>query len=107
MLVPTRNAALRRGLDEWFEQEAIRPHLAGEFEDSALMKVFGQGTGVAFPAPAVIAADVCRFYGVREIGRTSAVRERYYAISAERRLKHPGVLAITSAARDELFVARS
>ena len=54
------------------------------------MKVFGQGTGVAFPAPAVIAADVCRFYGVREIGRTSAVRERYYAISAERRLKHPG-----------------
>ena len=107
MLVPTRNAALRRSLDEWFEQEGLRPHLAGEFEDSALMKVFGQGTGVAFPAPAVIAADVCRFYGVREIGRTSAVRERYYAISAERRLKHPGVLAITSAARDELFVARS
>ena len=107
MLVPTRNAALRRGLDEWFEQEGLRPHFAGEFEDSALMKVFGQGTGVAFPAPAVIAADVCRFYGVREIGRTSAVRERYYAISAERRLKHPGVLAITSAARDELFAARS
>ena len=67
------------------------------------MKVFGQGTGVAFPAPAVIADDVRRLYGVREIGRTSAVRERYYAISAERRLKHPGVLAITSAARDEVF----
>jgi LysR family transcriptional activator of nhaA len=67
------------------------------------MKVFGQRTGVAFPAPAAIADDVCRLYGVREIGRTSAVRERYYAISAERRLKHPGVLAITSAARDEVF----
>lgn len=107
MLVPTANAALRRGLEEWFERENLRPHLAGEFEDSALMKVFGQGTGVAFPAPAVIAADVCRFYGVKEIGRTSAVRERYYAISAERRLKHPGVLAITSAARDELFGAPS
>ena len=103
LLVPTANAALRRSLEEWFEREGLRPHFAGEFEDSALMKVFGQGTGVAFPAPAVIAADVCRFYGVREIGRTSAVRERYYAISAERRLKHPGVLAITSAARDELF----
>jgi LysR family transcriptional activator of nhaA len=60
---------------------------------------------VAFPAPAVIAADVCRLYGVREIGRTSAVRERYYAISVERRVKHPGVLAITSAARDEVFGA--
>ena len=103
LLVPTVNAALRRALDEWFEGEDLRPRLAGEFEDSALMKAFGQGTGAVFPAPAAIAADVCRFYGVREIGRTSAVRERYYAISAERRLKHPGVLAITSAARDEVF----
>jgi LysR family transcriptional activator of nhaA len=105
MLVPTPNAALRRSLDEWFERENLRPRIAGEFEDSALLKVFGQGTGAMFPAPAVIARDVCRFYGVREVGRTSAVRERYYAISAERRLKHPGVLAITSAARDELFAA--
>jgi LysR family transcriptional activator of nhaA len=105
LLVPTANAALRRALDEWFEKEDLRPRLAGEFEDSALMKVFGQRTGVVFPAPAVIAADVCRWYGVREVGRTSAVRERYYAISAERRLKHPGVLAITSAARDEVFAA--
>jgi LysR family transcriptional activator of nhaA len=103
LLVPTTNAALRRGLDAWFEREALRPRLAGEFEDSALMKVFGQATGLVFPAPAVIAPDVCRLYGVREIGRTSAVRERYYAISAARRLKHPGVLAITGAARDELF----
>jgi LysR family transcriptional activator of nhaA len=77
--------------------------VAGEFEDSALMKVFGHGAGVAFPAPAVIERDVCRFYGVRVIGRTDVVRERYYAISAERRLKHPGVLAITSAAREKLF----
>jgi LysR family transcriptional activator of nhaA len=103
LLVPTANAALRRALDEWFEKEELRPRLAGEFEDSALMKAFGQGTGVVFPAPAAIAADVCRLYRVREIGRTAAVRERYYAISAERRLKHPGVLAITGAARDALF----
>jgi LysR family transcriptional activator of nhaA len=105
LLVPTANAALRRALDEWFGKEDLRPRLAGEFEDSALMKAFGQGTGMVFPAPAAIAADVCRLYGVREVGRTSAVRERYYAISAERRLKHPGVLAITSAARDEVFAA--
>jgi LysR family transcriptional activator of nhaA len=105
LLVPTANAALRRALDEWFEKEDLRPRLAGEFEDSALMKVFGQGAGVVFPAPAAIAADVCRLYSVREIGRTPAVRERYYAISAERRLKHPGVLAITSAARDEVFAS--
>jgi LysR family transcriptional activator of nhaA len=103
MLLPTANTALRRDLDEWFEAEGVRPRVAGEFEDSALMKVFGREAGLAFPAPAAIEADVSRFYGVRLIGRTSAVRERYYAISAERRVKHPGVLAITSAAREEVF----
>jgi LysR family transcriptional activator of nhaA len=106
VLLPTINTALRHALDEWFDKEHLRPRVVGEFEDSALMKVFGHSAGVAFPAPAAIEADVCRFYGVRVIGRTSAVRERYYAISAERRLKHPGVLAITSAARDELFTLR-
>lgn len=103
MLVPTTNTAIRRGLDDWFEREGLRPRVVGEFEDSALMKVVGHGAGVAFPAPAAIAADVCRFYGVGVVGRTDAVRERFYAISVERRLTHPGVLAITSAAREDVF----
>jgi LysR family transcriptional activator of nhaA len=106
VLLPTINTALRHALDEWFDEEHLRPRVVGEFEDSALVKVFGHAAGVVFPSPAAIEADVCRFYGVRVIGRTSAVRERYDAISAERRLKHPGVLAITSAARDELFTSR-
>jgi LysR family transcriptional activator of nhaA len=103
MLIPTPNTAVRRGLDAWFDDVRVRPRILGEFEDSALMKAFGQGMGAVFPASAAIARDICRFYGVRVIGRTDAVRERYYAISAERRLTHPGVLAITSAARDEVF----
>jgi LysR family transcriptional activator of nhaA len=103
MLLPTGNAALRRALDGWFDRENLQPVLKGEFEDSALMKVFGQSTGLLFPAPSVITDDVCRLYDVKVVGVTSAVRERYYAISAERRLKHPGVLAITTAARDSLF----
>lgn len=103
MLLPTDNTGLRRALDDWFEKENIRPRVVGEFEDSALMKVFGQAAGMVFPAPAAIGKDLCRFYGVRAIGRTAAVRDRYYAISAERRLKHPGVLAITSAARGDVF----
>jgi LysR family transcriptional activator of nhaA len=105
MLLPTLNTPLRRSLDEWFEKEAIRPNIAGEFEDSALMKVFGQGAQAVFPAPAAIERDICRFYGVRVVGRTKAVRERYYALSVERRLKHPGVIAITNAARDDLFTS--
>jgi LysR family transcriptional activator of nhaA len=103
VVLPTGNTALRRGLDEWFDRQQVRPNVTGEFEDSALMKVFGQGGEAAFPAPAAIGDDICRFYGVRVIGRTNAVRERYYAISVERRLKHPGVIAITSAAREEVF----
>ena len=106
MLLPTGNAALRRALDGWFERENLQPVIKGEFEDSALMKVFGQSTGLLFPGPSVISDDVCRLYEVRMVGVTAAVRERYYAISAERRLKHPGVLAITTAARDSLFSER-
>ncbi len=103
MVVSTVNTALRRDLDEWFDAIGVRPAIIGEFEDPALMKVFGAESGAVFPAPFAIAKDVCRVYRVRLVGRTDAVRERYYAISAERRLTHPGVLAITSAARDGLF----
>ena len=103
VLVPTTNSPLRRALDEWFDEERITPRIVGEFEDSALMQVFGQAAGCVFPAPSAIAADVSRFHGVRAIGRLNDVRERYYVISPERRLKHPGVLAITSVARDQLF----
>jgi LysR family transcriptional activator of nhaA len=100
VLLPTMNTALRRSLDEWFERKNLRPNVVGEFEDSALMSVFGQAASAVFPAPAVIGREVSRLYGVRLVGRVDAVRERYYAISVERRLKHPGVLAITSAARE-------
>jgi len=67
------------------------------------MKVFGAEYGAVFPAPFAIADDICRVYKVALVGRTDGVKERYYAISAERRLRHPGVLAITSAAREKLF----
>lgn len=103
VVLPTSNTALRRSIDQWFEKEGVRPRIAGEFEDAALMNVFGEGAQAAFPGPAAIEKDICRLYGVRVIGRSSAVRERYYAVSVERRLKHPGVIAITSAAREEVF----
>lgn len=103
MLLPTSNTPLRRDIDDWLEKQDLRPRVLGEFEDTALMKVFAQGAPAVFPAPAAIEQDICRFYEVKVVGRTSAVRERYYAISAERRLKHPGVVAITSAAREEVF----
>ena len=103
MLVPTKKTAVRRDLEQWFFAEDIRPRIVGEFEDTALMKVFGQDGVGLFPAPTVIENEVCRQYKVRVVGRIDAVRERYYAISVERRLKHPAVLAICEAARKKIF----
>jgi LysR family transcriptional activator of nhaA len=102
-LFPTDNAALRRSLDQWFDSQGIRPRVVGEFQDSALMKVFGQAGRGVFAAPSVIEAEVRRQYGVRLIGRTDHVRERFYAISVERKIKHPAVAAICEAAHQKLF----
>jgi len=105
LLVPFEHTSLRRSLQHWFDELSIRPLITGEFQDSALMKIFGQaGIGV-FPGPTVIEDEICRHYGVSLVGRTDTVVERYYAISVERRLKNPAVVAISEAARGELFSA--
>lgn len=103
ILLPTPSTAMRRALDQWMEAEDVRPRVLGEFDDSALMKAFGQLGTAVFPAPSAIAAEVVRQYRVQPVGRVKTIRERYYAISAERRVKHPGVLAITEAAKNEVF----
>jgi LysR family transcriptional activator of nhaA len=103
-LLPTAGTTLRRSLDQWFEEQGIRPRLVGEMEDSALVKVFGaSGTGL-FPAPSVIEKEIRRQYGVRPLGEIEGVRERFYAISVERKLKNPAVIAISESARERLFV---
>ncbi len=102
-LLPTENTTLRRSLEQWFAAHAVRPTAVGEFEDSALLMVFGQaGLGV-FAAPSIIEAEIRRQFRVHRIGRTEDVRERFYAISVERKLKHPAVIAISEAARRKLF----
>lgn len=106
MLLPTANTALRRSLDQWFQDHGVRPRVVAEFEDSALLKVFGQHGHGIFPAPSVLGSEVCQHYGVREIGTAEAVLERFYVISAERRIKHPAIAAITDAARERVFGAR-
>ena len=70
-LLPAPNTALRRGIDEWCAKQDLRLRVIGEFEDTALMKVFGQAVPAVFPAPAAIEQDICKFYGVRVVGRTS------------------------------------
>jgi LysR family transcriptional activator of nhaA len=105
MLLPGEGTVLRRQLEEWFQRISVRPAIAGEFDDGALMKVFGEnGVGV-FVGPTAIAAEIRRQYRVRAIGELDGVRERFYAISYERRIRHPAVVAIAEAARTDVFHA--
>jgi LysR family transcriptional activator of nhaA len=103
LLIPGKEAAVRSPLMRWFDIHQIRPRIVGEFDDSALMQAFGQaGTGI-FIAPSVMADEVRRAHGVIVIGETDEVTEQFYAISMERRLTHPAVVAINDAAQKELF----
>ena len=103
VLLPGSEVALRRDLDAWFDQCGVTPHVVAEFDDSALLKAFGEAALGAFPAPTAIANEVSSMYHSRSLGEIEQVEETFYAISPERKLRHPAVLAITERARDELF----
>jgi LysR family transcriptional activator of nhaA len=103
MLLPVNTSALRRRLDDWFEARDLRPRVIAEFDDSALLKAFGEAGIGLFPAPTAIARQVERMYGARRIGEVEGVQETYYAISPERKIKHPATLKITESARARLF----
>lgn len=102
MLLPGDNTVVHGQLMQWFDEQNIRPRITGEFDDSALMKVFGQGGAGVFIAPTPIADEVKKQYAVDIIGETDAVNKQFYAISVERKISHPAVAAITETAREWL-----
>lgn len=97
-LLPMEGSSMRRSLEQWFDRHQVRPVIVGEFQDSALLKVFGQAGAGIFPVASAVEKDVRDHYGAAVIGRTTEIVERFYAISVERRLKHPAVVAISEAA---------
>jgi len=104
ILLPSSGTQLRSGIDQWLDKHRIHPRMIADFDDSALMKVFGQEGAGIFIAPAAIEAEVEWQYQVAAIGQTDEVKERFYAISVERRVTHPVVSAVVEAARESLFV---
>lgn len=101
-LLPHDGAPLRGALERWFADSSVRPRIVGEFDDPALLTVFAQaGVGV-FAAPSVFEAQVRRQSGLRLVGRVEEMRERFYAITLDRKLTHPAVVAVCEAARDWL-----
>lgn len=105
MLIQGANASIRQQLEGWLTRHQIHPRIIGEFDDGALMTAFGrEGRGV-FMGPAVLEAETVAQYGVEVIGRSSELVEEFFAVSIERRITHPCVVAITDAARGQLFSA--
>lgn len=102
MLLPTRNNALRGRLDQWFELQGIRPDVVGEFEDSALLKTFGRASLGLFPAPSALAADIQAQFNAIPVGEISQVREQFFAISTELKIRHPAVEAILNSRQGRL-----
>ncbi len=107
MLMPTASSALRRVLDLWFDREQVMPRVMAEIEDRALMRAlmkdFGEAGAGVFTAPHAVDEDVLSKDGVEVVGRVNDVKERFYAISAARRIKHPAVSMITERVRAGIF----
>jgi len=103
MYLPAEHAALRRSLEQYFASAGITPLVLGEIDDSALLKTFAASGRAAIAVPSVIGADVARMYRLKLIGQAQGIRERYYAISIERKLRNPAVRAICENARRGLF----
>jgi len=103
ILLPSSGNQLRSGIDLWLDRQRIHPRLIAEFDDSALMKSFGQEGAGIFIAPAAIEAEVERQYQVKSIGLIDEVKEHFYAISVERRITHPVVSILFENARESLF----
>jgi LysR family transcriptional activator of nhaA len=94
LLVPGEGTAMRGHLMRWLSTQQLSPRIVGEFDDSALMNAFGQGGSGIFPAPTIVADELCRQHDVAIVGTTETVSEHFYAISVARRISHPAVLAI-------------
>jgi len=103
LLLPSSGNQLRSEIDQWLDKHRLHPRMIAEFDDSALMKAFGQEGAGIFIAPAAIEAEVEWQYQVTSIGQIDEVKERFYAISVERRVTHPVVSAVMEAARESLF----
>ena len=107
MLLPGDKTSMQALLDRWFSKCQIHPHIIGKFDDSALMKAFGKAGAGIFPVPSVMVDEVRGQYGADVLGVIPDALIRYYAISVERRITHPAVLAVSQAAKKILFTEKN
>lgn len=107
LLVPGEDSAAGQSLRGWLKNHALHPRIVGEFDDGALAKEFGRHGAGIFVGPTVLSEEIEQQYHVKTLGSTDELVNEFFAISVERRITHPCVVAITETARNELFAARS
>lgn len=105
MVLPSRSTQARRSIEQWLQAHELRPRIVAELDDTALLKVFGEHGAGFFAGPRVIERDIRAQYRVDVVGRTDEIREQFYVISVERRVKHPAVVQLIERARS-LFAER-
>lgn len=102
LLLPGQGAAVRGQIDRWLNEARLTPRIMGEFDDGALMKAFGQAGAGYFPAPALLAEEICARYDVTLVGQVDSLRETFWLITTERRISHPAIRTVVEAARTAL-----
>jgi LysR family transcriptional activator of nhaA len=93
-LLPTKETVLRRQLDRWFSENKILPAIRGEFADSAMLKIAGKNGLGLLATSSIVEDDLLEIYGLRSLGKIAGIQEQFFAVSIDRKIKHPGVLAI-------------
>ena len=102
-ILPGDRTELRGALEQWFESKSIRPKIVAECDDSALIKSLGKAKAGLFVAPSITKAETMKQYNVRKVGCLEGVVEKYYAVSMDRKIKHPAVQAIVEHAKNSIF----
>lgn len=103
LLLPAKESEIRRDVEDWLKKRKIEARLVAEFDDSALLKVFGQFSNGFFYGPTVLEKEIEKQYHVKKLGRLSGIKESFFAITAERKIVHPAVAEITKEAKKTLF----
>lgn len=103
LLMPGEDAAIRSRLEQWLESQRLRPRIVGEFDDSALLKAFGHAGAGFFVGPSAITDYICEQFSVQALGVIESISEQVFAITTERKLTHPAIVAICDAARNDVF----
>jgi LysR family transcriptional activator of nhaA len=105
VLLPGADSTFRRALNEWFDSLGIRPKIIAELDDAALVEIFAEEGLGFFAAPDVVEKEIARRYNVQLLGRVRKIRQQFFAISVERKIRHPAVAAICDMARKQIFAA--